>query len=84
MMFWTVRASGKSNTADNSGNSEKLWAIVEVVVMVFITSFIPALIKLGRPPVSLEEIWAELMTALLISAYAYMRMRGIEPTPEPE
>ena len=74
-MFFTLRAGGNSPNSD----SEKLLAIVEVVIMVFITTFIPALIKLGRPPQSLEEVWAELLVALLASAYAYMRMRGIEP-----
>ena len=77
-MFYTVRS-------ENPGtNSEKLLAIIEVVVMIFITTFIPSLIELGRPPTSLEEIWVPFLVALLMSAYAYMRMRGIELTPDTE
>ena len=78
-MFWTLRAQ-----ANPDNNSEKILAILEVVIMVFITTFIPALIRLGRPPQSLDEVWVELLVALLASAYAYMRMRGIDVTPEPE
>lgn len=78
-MFFTLRA--KANTPGNT-DSEKLLAIIEVVIMVFITTFIPALIRLGRPPQNLEEIWCELLVALLASAYAYMRMRGIDVTSE--
>ena len=84
IMFWTIRASGESRvTTKDDKNGEKFAAIIEVVVMIFITTFIPPLIKLGRPPVNLTEIWSELLVALLASAYAYMRMRGIDPTPEP-
>ena len=83
-MFFRLRASGNTTSADDGGNSEKFWAIVEVVVMIFITTFIPSLIELGRPPQSLDELWIPFLVALLMSAYAYMRMRGIEPTPEPE
>ncbi len=54
---------------------------VEVVVMIFITTFIPSLIELGRPPASLDEVWVPFLVALLMSSYAYMRMRGIEPEP---
>lgn len=80
-MFYTVR---KSNSPGDSENSEKILAIIEVVIMIFIVTFIPGLIKIGRPPQSLEEVWIELLVALLASAYAYMRMRGIEPEPRPE
>lgn len=79
-MFFTVRA--QSNPSN--GNSEKFWAIIEVVIMIFITTFIPSLIELGRPPTSLEEVWVPFLVALLMSAYAYMRIRGIDPTPEPD
>jgi len=74
-MFYTLRAQANPE----NGNGEKILAIIEVVVMVFITTFIPALIRLGRPPQSLEEVWIELLVALLASAYAYMRIRKIEP-----
>lgn len=81
-MFYTVRAKSSSSGAGENKNSEKIIAIIEVVVMIFIVTFIPGLIKIGRPPQNLEEIWIELLVALLASAYAYMRMRGIEPPPE--
>lgn len=71
-MFFTLSET-------NNGRNEKLLAILEVVIMIFITTFIPSLIDLGRPPQNLAEIWSELMVAIMASAYAYMRMRGIEP-----
>jgi len=80
ILFYTVRAG--SNSPNDRKNREKVLAILEVVALVFITTFIPSLIKLGRPPSSLNEIWVELLVALLASAYAYMRIRGIELKPE--
>jgi len=77
-MFYTLRA--RSNSPNDGKNREKILAILEVIIMVFITTFLPSLIKLGRPPTSLTEIWVELLVALLASAYAYMRIRGIETT----
>ena len=58
-MFYTVK--GKNSVSaktenENRTNNEKLLAILEVVALVFVTTFIPALIKLGRPPTSLAEI----------------------------
>jgi hypothetical protein len=44
----------------------------------FYTTFIPSLIKLGRPPANLTEIWVELLVALLASLYAYARIRNID------
>ena len=52
-------------------------AILEIVAIVFLTTFIPSLIKLGRPPANLAEIWVELLVALLASLYAYARIRNI-------
>jgi len=82
-MFYTVRgkASATRDSEEEPKDLEKILAIIEVVIMIFIVTFIPGLIKLGRPPQSLEEVWIELLVALLASAYAYMRMRGIEPPP---
>jgi len=77
-MFYTLRA--RANSPNDGKNREKILAILEVIIMVFITTFLPSLIKLGRPPTSLTEIWVELLVALLASAYAYMRIRGIELT----
>jgi len=79
-LFYTVRAG--SNSPNDEKNSEKVLAILEVVALVFITTFIPSLIKLGRPPSGLNEIWVELLVALLASIYAYARVRGVnlEPT----
>ena len=76
-MFFTLSTQG-------NGRNEKALAILEVVIMIFITTFIPSLIDLGRPPQNLVEIWSELMVAILASAYAYMRMRGIEPAAAPD
>ena len=78
MRFYTLRNEKRTGESENNTNNEKLLAIIEIVLIVFLTSFIPALIKLGRPPVSLDEVWVELLIALLASIYAYMRIRGID------
>ena len=76
-MFYTLRNStGKTNSAKKT-NNEKMIAILEIVAIVFLTTFIPSLIKLGRPPANLTEIWVELLVALLASLYAYARIRNI-------
>ncbi|GAH68551.1 unnamed protein product, partial [marine sediment metagenome] len=49
-MFYTLRAG--SNSPNDGKNREKILAILEVIILVFITTFIPSLIKLGRPPTS--------------------------------
>lgn len=77
MMFFTLSET-------NNGRNAKALAILEVVVMIFITTFVPTLIDLGRPPENLPEIWSELWIAVLTAAYAYMRMRGIEPAAPPD
>lgn len=84
-MFYIVK--GKNSVSakaedENRKDNEKLLAILEVVALVFVTTFIPALIKLGRPPTSLAEVWVELLVAALASLYAYARVRGIDLDPE--
>ena len=78
-MFFTLRAG--ANSPNSGKNREKIIAIIEIVALVFITTFIPSLIKLGRPPTSLDEIWVELLVALLASIYAYARVRGVDLEP---
>ena len=75
LRFYTLR--NENLTSESDIEKEKLLAIIEIVIIVFLTSFIPALIKLGRPPTSIDEVWAELLAAILASIYAYMRIRGI-------
>lgn len=66
---------GQKDSVNDNGNN---WlAIVEVILMIFITTMIPSLIKLGHPPESFGEIYIEVLIATLASAYAYMRIRGI-------
>ncbi len=78
LRFFTIRNKNSAIESNKNTENEKLLAIIEIVIIVFLTSFIPALIKLGRPPVSLDEVWVELLIALLASIYAYMRIRGID------
>jgi len=78
MMFYTLRNEKRTSESENNEVNEKLLAIIEIVILVFLTSFIPALIKLGRPPTSIDEVWVELLVAILASIFAYMRIRGIE------
>jgi len=77
-MFFTIRNENRANESERKANNEKLLAIIEIVIIVFLTSFIPALIKLGRPPTRIDEVWAELLAAILASIYAYIRIRGID------
>ena len=80
-MFYTVR-SNKEATKNTKNSNEKLLALVEYVILIFLVTFIPALIRLGRPPVSIEEVWVELLVALLAAIFGYMRMRGIDIDPK--
>ena len=76
-MFYTIKIK-KSAKDENGQKREKMIAILEIVILVFLTTFIPALIKLGRPPTSIQEIWVELLVALLACLYAYARIRNID------
>ena len=75
-LFYTIK--NKRSAKKEDSNNEKIIAIIEIVVLVFFTTFIPALIKLGRPPTSLSEVYVEILVALLASLWAYMRIRGID------
>ena len=76
-MFYTI--GNKDSAKDVNGQKrEKMIAILEIMILVFFTTFIPALIKLGRPPQNIAEIWVELLVALLACAYAYARIRNID------
>lgn len=75
-MFYTIRNSDSAKD-ENGQKREKRIAILEIVVLVFLTTFIPALIKLGRPPANIAEVWVELLVALLACIYAYARIRNI-------
>ena len=77
-MFFTLKNEKRATESERKANNEKLMAIIEIVIIVFLTSFIPALIKLGRPPTNITEVWAELLAAILASIYAYIRIRGID------
>ena len=77
MGFYTLRNGNSVKSTENQEN-EKLVAIIEVVVLVFLASFIPAMIKLGRPPTSIGEVWVELLVASLASLYAYARIRNVD------
>ena len=77
-MFYTLRNATGKKSSTNKTNNEKMIAILEIIAIVFLTTFIPSLIKLGRPPANLTEIWVELLVALLASLYAYARIRNID------
>ena len=74
--FYTLR--NKASLSKEDGDNEKLFALIEYVVLIFLVTFIPALIRLGRPPVSLAEVWVELLVAILACVFGYARMRGID------
>jgi len=70
------------NNPDNRDPVPSDWdtiaLIAEDVIITFLITFIPELIRLGRPPVSIEEIWLPILASVLMAVYSYMRMRGIE------
>ncbi|MBA7493303.1 hypothetical protein ES702_03861 [subsurface metagenome] len=66
-------------SGDNLSTQDKVLAILEAVVVTFLLTFIPKMLVLGRPPISIEEIWEPLLTSVLMALYTYMRMRGIKP-----
>lgn len=76
-LFYTIR-SDKKATANKENDNEKLLALVEYVLLVFLITFIPALIRLGRPPANIEEIWVELLVAVLAAIFGYIRIKGID------
>lgn len=77
MRFYTIRNRSSAKTLEDK-ERDKLVATVEIVLLVFLASFIPALIKLGRPPTSIAEVWVEILVAVLASLYAYARIRQID------
>ena len=77
MRFYTIRNQSSAKTMEDK-ERDKLVATVEIVLLVFLASFIPALIKLGRPPTSIAEVWVEILVAVLASLYAYARIRQID------
>ena len=77
MRFYTIRNKSSAKTVEDK-ERDRLVATVEIVLLVFLTTFIPALIKLGRPPVSIGEVWVEILVALLASLYAYARIRNVD------
>ena len=76
------------NRSRSSSNSSGIvipdyWALIlEDMIVTFLVTLIPKLILLGRPPVSIVEIYVPLLSALLMALYSYMRARGIEPREE--
>lgn len=82
-VFFTI-ANSNAAKDDEQRKHEKIIAIAEVVVLVFLVTFIPSLIRLGKPPTCIEDVWVELLVAVLASLYAYARIRGIELEPKPE
>ena len=77
MRFYTIRNRSSAKTLEDK-ERDRLVATVEIVLLVFLASFIPALIKLGRPPTSIAEVWVEILVAVLASLYAYARIRQID------
>ena len=77
MRFYTIRNRSSAKTLKDK-DRDRLVATVEIVLLVFLASFIPALIKLGRPPTSIAEVWVEILVAVLASLYAYARIRQID------
>ena len=77
MRFYTIRNRSSAKTLEDK-DRDRLVATIEIVLLVFLASFIPALIKLGRPPISIAEIWVEILVAALASLYAYARIRQID------
>jgi len=62
---------------DNPGGKKisKINVLLETVLITFLASLLPQLT--GGVPQSLADIWNPLISALIMSLYSYMRMRGI-------
>jgi len=68
----------KPNSGSGTTKTDKVWAIVEAVVVTFILTIIPSLIDLGRPPTCIEDVWVPILSSFLMAAYTYARLRGID------
>lgn len=68
----------KPNTGSGTTKTDKVWAILEAVIVTFIITLIPSLIDLGRPPTCIEEVWVPILSSLLMAIYTYARLRGID------
>ena len=62
---------------DNPGGKKvnKINVLLETVLITFLASLLPQLT--GGVPQSLVDIWNPMISALIMSLYSYMRMRGI-------
>ena len=62
---------------DNPGGKKvsKINVLLETVLITFLASLLPQLT--GGVPQSLADVWNPLISALIMSLYSYMRMRGI-------
>ena len=62
---------------DNPGGKKvnKINVLLETVLITFLASLLPQLT--GGVPQSLADIWNPMISALIMSLYSYMRMRGI-------
>ena len=83
MNYFETLMSDKKDSVEDSNRYQKIFIIIEVLIVTFLFSIIPQLIQLGRPPESITEIYTQILTAILMALYAYMRIRNIKP-PEGE
>ena len=62
---------------DNPGGKKvnKINVLLETVLITFLASLLPQLT--GGVPQSLADVWNPMISALIMSLYSYMRMRGI-------
>lgn len=69
-----------SNSSDNEINMpnwlRKVLLIVELVIVCFLSSFLPDLLTIGYPP-TLEQLYKPIISALIVALYAYAKIRNI-------
>jgi len=76
LMYATQSKEGGGATRSPS-SLEKLAGVLENVIVTFIITLLPELIKLGRPP-TFEEIYTPILSALLMAMYSYIRLRNLK------
>ena len=62
----------------------KFFIILEMLIVTFLFSILPELIELGRPPKDITEIYTQILSAVLMALYAYIRIRNVSVEPPEE
>jgi len=76
--------ANSKKSADNNSNRDKLLALIEYCIITYLSVFLPSLLRLRHIPRNIDEIYLEIIAALIATLYGYRRYKGIEIPEQPE